>query len=69
MGHEDEPEGPCEPPSTASGGDVEEVEGDGLSDLSNGLRGLRIKEPAVHRHIDIKVSSASVRRLTGLRDP
>ena len=71
MGHEVEQDAgdPCQVFFTGFGGDVEEVEDDGLSDLSNGLRRLRIEEPVAHRHIDIKVSSASVQRLTGLRDP
>jgi hypothetical protein len=45
-------------------GDEEGGEDDVLSSLSNGLSCLDIKDPAVHRHISIKVSSASVRKLS-----
>ena len=71
MGHEDEPSGKglCEVFFIGSGGDVEEAKDDGLSDLSDGLRKLHIKEPVAQHHADIKVSSASIRRLGGPRNP
>jgi len=35
-----------------------------LSDLTNGLRSLNIKDPATQRHIEVKVSSAPTRRFS-----
>ena len=46
-----------------------EEDGDALSDLSNGLRNLNVKGPTAQRYIDIKVSSASVRKFSRESSP
>ena len=66
MPHKDEPDGEglsevsFTEPSEDEEGDTDDV----LSNVSNGLRSLRIKEPAAKRRIGIKISSASVRRFS-----
>lgn len=71
MEHEDEPGGEdlCQVFFIGSSGGVEEPKEDGLSDLASGLQKLHIKEPVAQHHTDIKVSSASVRRLGGPHNP
>jgi len=65
MPHKDEPDGEdLSEVSFTEPSEDEEENGDVLSNISNDLRRLRIEEPAVKRHISIKVSSASVRRLS-----
>ena len=66
MPHKDETdgEGLGEISFTEPSEDGEGEKDDVLSNLSNGLRSLQIKEPAAKRHIGIRVSSASVRRFS-----
>lgn len=45
-------------------GDEEEEEDDPSSNLSHRLHGLDIKDPTIRRHLDTRVPSASVRRLS-----
>jgi len=65
MPHKDEPDGEdFSEFSFTEPSEDEEENGDALSNLSNDLRRLHIEEPVAKRHIDIKVSSASVRKLS-----
>lgn len=65
MPHEDDPDGGGlgEISFTEPNEDDEGAE-EALSNLTNGLRSLNIKAPAAQRHINIKVSSAPIRRLS-----
>lgn len=67
MPHQDEPDddGLSEVSFTEPSEDEEGEKDDVLSGLSSGLRSLHIKEPAAKPRIGIKISSASVRRLSG----
>jgi len=69
MPHKDDPdgEGLSGISFTEPSEGYEEEGGDTLFGLSNGLRSLDIKEPAVQHRIGIKVSSTSVRRFN--REP
>ena len=65
MPRKDEPDGEdLSEVSFTEPSEDEEENDDVLSNLSNDLRKIRIEEPAAKRHISIKVSSASIRRLS-----
>lgn len=67
MPHEDHPDGEDRTEVSFTEPREDGEEDDTLSNLSNGLRSLNIKVPVAQRHIDIKVSSASIRRFS--REP